>query len=321
MMLVDTIRESVAYVAQHADHVTVNDGRLRDYVARLDELELPSYDTTYHYQADIDNTLLYILCLDAINFGSGYFPYLQKLRHANGDIMAGYYTVARHLTRSFEQNVWDIAMLKDISLERVAAIFQQEINEDNVASRRRQELMKLFVYALNDLGEWLEQHSQNNIMDVLQHAAGSADAFMKRLIEMPFYQDVSDYKGEKIALYKRAQITVSDIAMALPHVAEAQFADIDSLTMFADNLVPHVLWVEGLLEYSPELRRTLDLAQRLPANSAMEVEIRAVSVHAIEKLAEYSGISPRYLDILLWEQGQNARYREQWRHRTKTVFY
>ncbi len=37
--------------------------------------------------------------------------------------------------------------------------------------------------------------------------------------------------------YKRAQIVASDLALA----GVARFADLDRLTIFADNLVPHVL--------------------------------------------------------------------------------
>ncbi len=44
---------------------------------------------------------------------------------------------------------------------------------------------------------------------------------------MPFFDDVG--------FYKRAQITASDLV----HAGLARFTDIDALTIFADNLVPH----------------------------------------------------------------------------------
>ena len=43
--------------------------------------------------------------------------------------------------------------------------------------------------------------------------------------------------------YKRAQILPADLALA----GVAQFADLDRLTLFADNLVPHVLRCDGVL--------------------------------------------------------------------------
>ena len=52
--------------------------------------------------------------------------------------------------------------------------------------------------------------------------------------------------------YKRAQIVPADLALA----GVAEFDDLDRLTIFADNLVPHVLRVDGVLAYDAELAGT-----------------------------------------------------------------
>ena len=52
---------------------------------------------------------------------------------------------------------------------------------------------------------------------------------------MPFFDD----RG----FYKRAQIAANDLHLA----GVVDFADIDRLTIFADNLVPHVLRLDGVL--------------------------------------------------------------------------
>ena len=65
----------------------------------------------------------------------------------------------------------------------------------------------------------------------------------QRLTTLPFFADTG--------FYKRAQITANDLQLA----GVADFADIDRLTIFADNLVPHVLRVDGVLRYSDELAR------------------------------------------------------------------
>jgi hypothetical protein len=63
---------------------------------------------------------------------------------------------------------------------------------------------------------------------------------------MPFFDDPG--------LWKRAQIAANDLALA----GVASFADIDRLTVFADNLVPHVLRIDGVLRYDPELAARVD---------------------------------------------------------------
>jgi hypothetical protein len=61
--------------------------------------------------------------------------------------------------------------------------------------------------------------------------------------------------------YKRAQITANGRALA----GVASFADVDRLTVFADNLLPHVLRTDGVLTYAPGLAATVDAGLLLPA--------------------------------------------------------
>ena len=64
--------------------------------------------------------------------------------------------------------------------------------------------------------------------------------------EMPFFDD----RG----YYKRAQIATNDLHLA----GVVDFPDIARLTVFADNLVPHVLRLDGVLQYSDELAELID---------------------------------------------------------------
>jgi hypothetical protein len=125
---------------------------------------------------------------------------------------------------------------------------------------------------------------------------------------MPFFDD----RG----FYKRAQIVPSDLALA----GLAEFHDLDRLTIFADNLVPHVLRVDGVLRYDAALAAQID-SERLLPQGPQEREIRACAVHACEQLAQRSGIPPRVLDIRLWNRGQAPEYKRVPRHRTRGVYY
>src|SRR5438132_558734 len=77
---------------------------------------------------------------------------------------------------------------------------------------------------------------------------GAADGSAVRLVEllqaMPMYRDVATYNGRTVPFLKRAQITASDIGT---------FGDLDQLTIFADNLLPHVLRLDGVLTVEPAL--------------------------------------------------------------------
>ncbi len=108
--------------------------------------------------------------------------------------------------------------------------------------------------------------------------------------------------------------------------ASGRFGDLDRLTLFADNLVPHVLRWDGLLRYAPALGARIDREELVLAGSPEEVEIRASAVHAVELLvAELRKLGHQttaaQLDYLLWNRGQQPYYKARPRHRTRSVSY
>jgi hypothetical protein len=182
-------------------------------------------------------------------------------------------------------------------VEDVASVLGQEPDH---------ELMGLYAEALRDLGRFLDAR---RALDIVAEADGSAERLASMLAAgMPFFDDVG--------FWKRAQIVPNDLALA----GVASFHDLDRLTIFADNLVPHVLRVEGVLRYEPSLAARIDAGELLPPGEE-EREIRGCAVHACELLSARLAIPARVLDTSLWTKGQAPRYKALPRHRTRTVFY
>ena len=143
---------------------------------------------------------------------------------------------------------------------------------------------------------------------------------------MPMYQDVATYDGFEVPFYKRAQLTAADLAAAFGGRGWGRFRDLDRLTIFADNLVPHVLRLEGVLVYASGLAARIEAGELIAAGSPEEVEIRAGAVHAGERCAaEIAGrggrTTTRQLDLLLWSRGQRPEMKARPRHRTRSTFY
>lgn len=144
---------------------------------------------------------------------------------------------------------------------------------------------------------------------------------------MPFYKDVEHYGDMEVHFYKRAQLTATDLSLALNGEGLGTFRDLNELTIFADNLVPHVLRIDGVLLYEEDLERRIDSGELILPGSEEEVEIRACAVHAVEFMAkalQESGydVTPHGLDYLLWNRGQQPYYKKiKPRHRTRNVFY
>lgn len=316
--LFSRIRSAAARVAQDAQFVNLQEDRIAPYAASLSLQGLPEpvYDTEHHFRGSATDTVAYLLTLDSVNFGSGYFPHLRKRAG-----MSGYFTVASSLSEHWQRHgPLTPAQLRSISAERCATMFGQSLDDPAVA-----ELMGLFARALRDLGAWLQAYDDEPLAPFAA-SAGSAERLIEQLATMPLYRDVALYHGQPVPLYKRAQLLTADMALAFDHQGPGAFHDLDDLTIFADNLVPHVLRVDGLLRYEPDLVTRINDGELIPAGSPEETEIRAVGLHAVERLADAlraqgTQVTARELDYLLWHRGQAPHYKAQPRHRARSVFY
>ena len=317
--LLDRVRAACASVAERAQQVRIASDPAEYAAGLLSEEHLPvaQWDEDTHFRGSDEETVAFVISLDAVNFGSGYFPHLEKRPG-----MSGYFTVALSLKERFEKGGPPTAReLEMLTEAEVARLFGQK-RGDPV----RDELLRHFTAALNELGEFLELHFSGSFMTLARSARGSAEGLAGILSAMPHFRDVASYRGRAVPLLKRAQIAASDLALALENRAPANFSDLEKLTIFADNLVPHVLRLDGVLEYRPELVERLERGDLLPAGSPEEVEIRAVALHAVELMVaglrvEGRPVTSRMLDLVIWNRGQAPRYRGGSKHRTRTIFY
>jgi hypothetical protein len=316
----EEIRRGCRTVAEQASHVRIDHDRLAAYAGTLSSREgrAPALDPAYHLLGRGEDTVAFIVTLDAINFGSGWFPHLSKRPG-----LSGYFTVAAALTDHCRRNgVPDAAALAALTAADCTRLFAQDPGNQPVG-----ELMGLFARALNDLGRFLLDGFDGRFAHLVEAAQGSAERLVRLLAGMRFFADVETWRGLAVPFYKRAQLTAADLALAFDGQGWGRFADLHRLTIFADNLVPHVLRLDGVLAYDPELARRIDAEQLIAAGSTEEIEIRAGALHAVELLvAELcrrgEDSTAMGLDYLLWNRGQRPDYkRAKPRHRTRTVYY
>jgi hypothetical protein len=304
----DEIRASAERVASSARYVRVQSEAIAEYATSLplQDAQNAELGPATHFVGPADPTLAFVVTLDAINFGSGYFPRLKKRPG-----LSGYFTVASSLKDVYEQKgPLSAAQLQALTPGDCARIFGQTDNDDPGVA----ELMGLFSRALNDLGTYVTDRFGGSFRTLVDEAEGSAERLLGILAEMPFYRDVG--------FYKRAQLTASDLAVA----GVATFKDLERLTIFADNLVPHVLRVDGILRYDRGLLERIEREELVAAGSPEEREIRGCALHAVELVAATlrqrgARVTSMQLDYLLWNRGQGPAYKAQPRHRTRTVFY
>ena len=311
------IRVACAQVTAQATSVHIDHARLGGYARTLFDVDDQVAEDPGRQRIgdDDESAAAFVITLDAINFGSGYFPYLRKR-----DGMSGYHTVATALRDRVATNgpisgKW----LRTIDAAACNEIFDQPDTE------LAQELMGLFATALRDLGEFIADFD-DSFVTFVRSADHSAARLVDQLDRMRFFRDVATYRGFAVPLYKRAQITAFDLAQAFSDRDLGRFDDLHHLTMFADNLVPHVLRVDGVLRFSDDLLERIERVDNIEAGSEPEVEIRAVGLHAVELLqhevtALGASMTSGEIDSVLWNRGAGARYKAIPRHRSRTVFY
>jgi Potential Queuosine, Q, salvage protein family len=256
-------------------------------------------------EGDRERLAAFWLTLDAINFGSGWFPTLRKRPGRSG-----YYTIAGGIRDRYgAEGPWGAQQLEQMETEEIARTLGQD---------PAHELMELFARSLRDLGRRVAYEHGGSFCAVVDAADGSAANLVSALARWECFADTSIYDDRSVPFLKRAQIAAADLHRA----GAAQFADLDRLTMFADNLVPHVLRLDGVLSFDPGLLSRIDRGELIDHDSAEEIEIRACALHAVElMLGARPGARAAEVDQLLWLRGQGARYKAVPRHRTRCTAY
>ncbi len=269
--LCDSVRAHCAAIAANARDVAIHD-------VDFEPEDVSGLNPELHFlEGAPEDVARYVLILDAINFGSGWFAALGTDTNVLTERLTAF-TRARGAP-------WNVAELRALRAADLAVLGLDPAHE----------LTRLYAEALNQLGAWLPHE-----------LGGSAEALAESLAELPFFADAG--------FYKRAQIAANDLHLA----GVVRYPDIGRLTIFADNLVPHVLRHEGVLRYSDALAERVDNGVELHAGSREEREIRACAVHACEGIARRLGVAPALLDNWLWNKGLGLPGRS---HITRTTFY
>jgi hypothetical protein len=315
--IAEKVRSACAWVAGRARSVRIDEDVIGAYAAALpSELEpVPPDPATELIEGDREMRAAFVLCLDAINFGSGWWPTIRKRPGRSG-----YFTIAAGLTERFrEGGPWPAGELAAIGSAEIAGVLGQDPEHP---------LMEDYAANLRDVGEHVEHDHGGRFETVVKAANGSALVLANLLAGWRAFADVSTYEGRSVPFFKRAQIAAADVdrlgiarRRTGARTESGGLRDLDRLTAFADNLVPQVLRVDAVLRLDLELERRIEAGELLEHGSPEEVELRACAVHTIELLATTTPLSPAEIDAVLWTRGAGERYKSVPRPRSRNRAY
>jgi hypothetical protein len=163
--LPDRVRTSCAWVAGRARSVCVEEAAIEGYAATFPaSIDATDVDpATQMIEGPTELRAAFAICLDAINFGSGWWPTIRK-RPGH----SGYFTIAAGVTERFRRGgAWSAAELIEIDAAAVAEVVGQ--NPDHP-------LMAAYAASLRDVGEHVTAEHGGRFMEVVEAACGSAPA-------------------------------------------------------------------------------------------------------------------------------------------------
>jgi len=202
-VLVDAVREACRTVAEQSRHVRINVEAIGRYAEGLPAAaDVPALDPVAHLtEGDPETGAAFMLCVDAINFGSGWWPTVRKRPGRSG-----YLTMASGLADRFRaRGPWTAGELAQIEAGELAEVLDQDPGH---------EVLPLFAAALRDLGSNVRDDAGGSFLRIVTDAGGSAVALATRLAGWDCFFDVSRYAGQDVPFFKRAPLTAADLQAA-----------------------------------------------------------------------------------------------------------
>ncbi|ORY91685.1 hypothetical protein BCR35DRAFT_286654 [Leucosporidium creatinivorum] len=270
---------------------------------------------------------------------------------AEEKVHTGYWSLISALHRAREEGV-------DVTNPRWYATADEKALKRVFRSDQEEEipLLEERIKVLREVGGVLCEKFDGSFANLVERADHSALTLVDLVVSnFPCYDDLTLYPPPSSAssstnpprtvyIRKRAQILVAETWAAFNGEGWGRFDDIDQLTMFADYRVPQILHSLSTISYSPHLTSLLLSSANLSNGSQEEIEIRCLSIAAIEEIRreivrldeerrrreEESLGSIKtvelpnavLLDFLLWDLAKVEEERAELpHHRTRSVFY
>jgi hypothetical protein len=305
------VRRGARVVAERAAHVGV-------VTQRIDELALefdPAPRSTLPAGVRPEDSLAFLVVRAALRFGSGYEPKLT--------LTAGT-TAAEQLEAALVARFSTAGPIATRDMVHATSAELSEFRGQGLAEPPQAEFVELQVRAARDLGRFLLERYQGSYERLLDHAQGSAARLCEALATMPFFHDSQRYRGMDVQFFHRAQQLVCDLVGS--DLDPVRFEDVRELAPSSDAECALAFDAAGVITYDQQLSDRVTKGEIVPAHSEREVEIRAATLYAAQRLTATIRVTHPDITAVDVDRWLRARARELRRvgrepHRSRSVFY
>lgn len=322
-----SVLKSGAHVVANATLIKVNEDKISevaDWMA-YEEFAKPMGGTLFDFGADPDDLMDFIFVVNSLNFaftdfktGVKFETDYQGRTWCDSEAMLA----CMHRATTVGIPFFDGDYLATVTREQLAEVFSGSIEMPLLDER---------IEILNKVGKTLSEkyagRYANFIRDCDPKLYSNGNGLLERLVrEFPRFDDVSTYKGQRVEIFKLAQLGIWSLHMTLSPVNLWRLEDAQMLTAFADYIVPVGLRVMGIFAYVPELEERINKLEMIERDTDAEIEIRALSLYALARLTDEinhrrPGLDPLLVpqvDYRLWKTYHATHWPH---HLTETVMY
>ena len=315
----DIIR-SLLPLAGDLRHVRIDRDKISEFCApiRRKHLVSPQWDQKFIFSGRDEIGVDYFMLMNALNFS--YWGEPRWTVEFEDRLLDGAFGMFAALNRAVDDGIpiWEGAFLAGIGPTELADIF------------RGKGTIPLFNQRLTicrEIGSVLTRHFEGRFYHLVERSEGSAVRMVRLLVShFPSFNDASEWEGEPILFYKRAQLAPAMLFERWEGAGPGSFSDLDQMTVSADYKIPQVLRKLGIITYSDQLKRLVDSRRIIPVNSREELEIRVSTILAAELIlkglqTKFPKITSQNVDRMLWLIGQQKSPDDKPYHRTRTIAY
>lgn len=321
------VLKSLEPVLQNAKLVRINKEKLIEVANWMAYEEFPKPDGSmlFDFGNDPDVLMDFTMVVNTMNFaftdfntGVKFETDYQGKRWCDSEAMLA----CMHRAVNSGIPLFSGQYLANLTREQFCSIFAGTIEMPMVDER---------VSIFNEVGRVLVEKYQGSYHNFVRSCSprlyDNGNGLLERLVsEFPRFNDVSDYHGKSVQIFKLAQLGIWGMHLALSPRGHWQLEDAEELTAFADYIVPVGLRVMGIFEYAAELEGQINNLQEVKRDSDAEIELRASSIYCIAVLTDEINKRRPNMTPLLMPQVDfrfwKTYHATHWPHHlTKTIMY
>jgi hypothetical protein len=303
-----SVRDSTNYVMENATDVKINDVALNELIQLIRARFKQGFDSVeegFGSTDDLDKDINLVFFETAANFCFWAQEPENKWKfeydgHADG----GWYGLRNAFARALENNipVYDADFMSTLSLDQAARLFRGQSNIQIPLLEQR-------VNNIVEAAAFLIREHDGSAKKFLASCNYDAPTIAKEVTRsLSSFRDGAWYKGQWVWILKRAQILPKDLSQLTQKYPEFIINNTNQLTVFADYRLPQILQRYGTIEYSQSLTDRINAKQLIANGSTEEIEIRAATIVACEKLGKLiPEMTIADIDVSLWLISQDMR--------------